>query len=276
MRQQPYSSESAAANQEQPMTFRTTALTVFAAKTPANNFILVNQTGKTIGNAAYTIETAKDGGYKVKTRFEYHLSAAANAGTQDEGAQPDVSGRAGGNGAALIEVQNTGEYKVDANGNFLSGFTQNVANQMMTSFTPNKKRDSVAINHMQGGVAGSPSDLPVPSPQFLVAPDFDPSVIQVLLTTAIQHPHPDSMYLLVVPGTSGRSGDNAVPIAIQLAPDSPTGTLDGKPVALKHYLLNYHTGHADLYTAADGNLMEAIMNPLDASYVRAKFELAKQ
>jgi hypothetical protein len=267
------------------MTFRTIALTLalaasatiaFAAKPPANNFNLVNQAGKTIGDATYTIEAAKDGGSKVKTRFEYHLSAAANIGTQDEGAQPDVSGRAGGNGAALIEGQDAGEYRVDANGNFLSGFTQNMANQMMTSFTPDKKRDSLAIGHIQGGVAGNPTDLPLPSPQFLLASDFDPSAIQVLLTTAIQHPHTNSMYLLIVPGANGRSGDDAVTVAIQLAPDSPTGTLDGKPIELKHYLMNYHSGHADLYAAPDGSLMEAMMNPLNVSYIRAKFELAKK
>ena len=266
------------------MTFRTAALAValaafattgFAAKTAGNNFVLVDSNGKTIGNASYTIDKGKDGGYKVKTRFEYHLSAAANSVADDASTRPSGSGPGGGNGAALVDVQETGEYKFDDTGNFLTGFTQNLANQMMTSFEPDKKRDSVTISHRQAGVAGASTNLPVPAPQFLLAPDFDPSAIQMLLTTAITHPHADSTYLLIVPGVGGRAVDNSLYVTLQVATDSPAGTLDGKPAALKHYLMNYHTGHADLYADADGNLMDAVMAPLNASYVRAKFELAK-
>lgn len=261
------------------MTFRTATITlvlatfsttVLAAKSDTNNFLLINNSGKTIGNASYTIDKTKDG-YKIKTRFDYHLPPPSTL--PDDDATADASHRGGG--AAVLEVQDTGEYKLDANGNLLSGFTQNMANQMMTSFQPDKKRDSIGIGHMQAGVAGTTTDLPVPSPQFLLAPDFDPSAIQMLLTTTINHPHPDFTYLLIVPGVGGRAPDNVVPVTVQLQTDTPSGTLDGKPIALKHYLMNFHTGHADLYTDADGNLMAAVIGPLEASYVRAKFSMGK-
>jgi hypothetical protein len=38
--------------------------------------------------------------------------------------------------------------------------------------------------------------------------------------------------------------------------------------------MKFHTGNANIYTDADGNLMEAQMAPIQAVYVRSKFALA--
>ncbi len=64
-------------------------------------------------------------------------------------------------------------------------------------------------------------------------------------------------------------------VILQLAPDTPAGTLDGKPVTLKHYLLGYHTGKpSDLYINDACELMQADITPLKISYIRAKFVLS--
>ena len=51
------------------------------------------------------------------------------------------------------------------------------------------------------------------------------------------------------------------------------GTLDGKPIDLKHYTLRFHAGDADVYTDTEGKLMEADMKQMSSKYVRVKFAL---
>ena len=55
--------------------------------------------------------------------------------------------------------------------------------------------------------------------------------------------------------------------------EDAAGTLEGKPLTLKHYRLNYQKAKAELYTDADGKLMEADMGTTSASYVRVKFAM---
>ena len=260
------------------MTFRSAVLSLalaciataaFAAD--ANSFLLVNATGKTIGKASYSIDKTKDG-FRVRSKFQYRLSAGEIQSNADSTADP--SGR--NPGSAVIDAQYSAEYKVSADGDFLSGFTQNVANQMMTSFSPSKKGDILTVGQIQGGVNGGSRDLPLPSPHFLLAPDYDPSALQLLLTIALTHPHADSTYALVVPaGANPRGRNSSLYVTLQPGLAVPAnGTLAGKPIVLKHYLMNYHQGHADLYADEDGNLMESQLGPLGANYVRAGFALA--
>ena len=85
---------------------------------------------------------------------------------------------------------------------------------------------------------------------------------------------PDGKYTLVIPG-SGRSLTSFIYVALKPAADA-SGTLDGKTVTLKHYQLQFYKGMGDLYTDPDGNLMQADIPTLSASYIRVKFSLAAQ
>jgi hypothetical protein len=261
------------------MNFRTSALALAVsciaaaahASSPSNDFILLGQSGKPVGKASYSIDKAKNG-FKVHARYSYHLNT-------DNMALPGTDPtQAGGGAARTIETQYTFEYAVDANGDFTSGYTRDSSTQTMISFQPDKARTNINISALQAGVQQGSRTLALPRPDFLVAPDFDPSALQALLTSAAAHPHPDNTYLLIIPTSPDRgfqSANDADYVILQPASDSPQGTLDGKPVTLKHYTLQYHVGQGDLYTDADGNLMEAILPPVHATYVRNKFALSK-
>jgi len=245
--------------------------TAFAAD--ANNFTLVNAAGKTVGKASYSIDKVKDG-VRVRCKFQYRITVHGSEQTSEQAGDPSAHS----SGIPVTEAQYSGEYKISAAGDFLSGFTQNSANQMLTSYQPGKKGDLLTIGQIQGGVNGGSRDLPLPAPHFLLAPNYDPSALQVLLTTALSQPHANSTYLLVVPAgpnVRGGGGDNALYVTLQPERSSAaSGTLAGKPLTLKHYLMNYHEGHADLYADADGTLMEADLGPLGVNYIRTGFTLA--
>ena len=235
-----------------------------AASAQANSFRLVNKSGRTIGKASYSIDKTKDG-YKVKARFEYRMGIAADTDTSDLSAAPSTS-------SSVTDNQFSSEYKVDANGDYLSGFTLNGSTQTLSYFTPSKTRDSIVIGQTQGGVGLGSKDLPMPLPSFLVAPDYDPSAMQVLLTGALAHPHSDHLYLLAVPSSGGRSLNNALYVTIA-DPTDATGTLDGKPFTLKRYALGWNKAKGALYADADGTLMQADIGTINISYIRAKFKL---
>jgi hypothetical protein len=230
----------------------------------ANAFSIVNPAGRIIGKSTYTIAKTKDG-YAVKSRFEYRTGVTVDV-------PKDPSGRDLTYGGAIAtDAQISAEYKVDPTGNFLSGFLQNGATQTITSLTPTKPRDTVIIGGMQGGVNLGSRSLTVPKPDFLLAADYDPSAMQVLLTAAIEHPHPDHIYLLVIPGV-GRSPNNILYITVA-DPTDATGTLDAKPLPLKHYALAWNKAKGDLYADDKGTLMLARIGTLRVDYVRNKFKL---
>jgi hypothetical protein len=240
---------------------------VFAASVSAqaNNFQLINSKGgRVVGKATYNIDKTKDG-YKVKSKFEYRIGLAAPSDNPD----PDKPSY---DGSSITDAQVTSEYKVDATGNYISGFTQNSANQTLTSFSPSKTRDVVIIGQTQGGTSLGSKSLPIPKPDFIVAPDYDPSAMQMLLTAALTHPHSDHLYLLAVPPSSAKGFNNALYITIA-DPTDATGTLDGKPIALKHYALGWNKAKGDLFADAGGSLMQANVGTIGVNYVRAKFAL---
>jgi len=235
-------------------------ISIPARAADANNFILIRG-GKTVGKASYAIDKTKDG-FRGKARFEYHMAAAISAGNTPalDSSQANM----------IVEAQYTSDYKVDANGNYLSGYTQNSTTQTLESYQPDKARTTVTIADSQAGVSQSKS-LAMANPNYTVVPDYDPSALQIFLTTATSHPHSDSKYTFIVPGNNRAA--TVVYVALQPAPDD-TGTLNGKPVALKHYQLQYFKGMGDLYTDADGNLMQAVIPTISASYIRVGFALA--
>jgi hypothetical protein len=110
---------------------------------------------------------------------------------------------------------------------------------------------------------------------YIFVPNYDPPALEVLLRTAIANPHPDGTYALLVPGVYGpnQAANQALFIVLEPLP-AAAGTLDGKPLDLRHYLMNFHDGsHAELYTSQSGDLMQADMTPLHAKYVREHFSL---
>lgn len=246
-----------------------TALLSFAALTvvasaQTNSFQLLNKSGRVIGKASYTTSKTKDGGLSIKAKFEYRTGVADATVSTDPN-------KMGNDGANITDNQLSAEYKVDANGNYLSGFMQNGATQTTTSFSPTKSRDGIDISAIQGGVNLGSRNLAMPKPDFLVAPDYDPSAMQVLLTTILTHPHEDHLYLIAVPGV-GRGASQ--PMYIKTAdPVDATGKLDGKDVKLKAYQVGWNKGRGFLYADEAGNLMQANIGSINVMYVRNKFVL---
>jgi hypothetical protein len=256
------------------------SLSLTASAATPNSFLLVSSTsGKTVGHASFSIDKTKIG-YKIHGRFEYHISQSLLPKAPDSTIPAPTAtsggGKRGGGGVApaIREGQFTEEYKIDANGSFLSGYTQNIDSQLLTAFEPNKTRTEVTIHQTQAGIIGLGREVPLPKPDFLFAPDFDPAPIQMLITTALTHPHSDSFYLLLDPIEAAvKPGDETFLVAIQPVPGTRNGTLDGKPITLHHLLMNYHTGRADLFIDDSGDLMEAQMGTLQIDYVRTNFAL---
>ena len=96
--------------------------------------------------------------------------------------------------------------------------------------------------------------------------------MQVLLTSALAHPHSDHLYLLVVPASGAMGANNALYVTIA-DPTDATGTLDGKPVALKRYALGWNKAKGAIYADAEGTLMLADVGTIKVKYVRAKFKV---
>jgi len=239
-----------------------TATAALAADT-TNNFVLLRD-GKPIGKAYYSID--KKNGYHGKAHFNYRLAAAVSL---DNSTSMDSS-----RGNMVTEGEFLYDYKTDDSGNFLTGYFQNGVTQTITSLQMDKARTTVTIGENQAGVSASKS-LTMPGADYGLLPDYDPSSVQVFLNAALAHPHADGKYTLIIPGLSGRGGTGYVYVAFKPEASDASGTLDGKPIALKHYQVQYLKGRADLYTDADGNLMEADMETgtLTANYVRVKFAL---
>jgi len=218
------------------LTFTLACMASAAFAAEKNNFMLLN-TGRPVGRASYTIDKGKDG-YRIRSTF------------------------------GVGESQTSADFKVDENGNFLSGYTQDAQTQAVSTFQVNKPRTSlmVTLTHSYNS-----QTLPLAKPDFLVLPNFDPGTLQVLLLTSLAHPHADSIYYLVIPGQDS-TNNNAVRID---STSVASGTLDGKPVSLKHYHMVYLKGTAELYADQDGTLMEADMDILHTNYVRANFVMSK-
>jgi len=259
-----------------PLRFLT--LAAILASVPAfaadNNSFAILSKGKQVGKASYTVDKVKEG-WRVRSRFEVHLTAGDQNGPSNDSALDESGGKRGGGSSGMIEAQVTAEYKTTPEGDFLGGYLSDQT-QTITSFTPDKSRTTVAVNLTQAGASSLPTMLPVPKPDFLLAPTFDPAGLQVLLTTAAAHPHEDKTYLLIVPGASNRQPPTLQYVALDPSHSEPAqGTLDGKPLTLKHYTLRFRSGDADLYTDDAGTLMQAELAKPAVTFTRAKFVLTK-
>ncbi|MFP5268596.1 MAG: hypothetical protein ACLGQU_14675 [Acidobacteriota bacterium] len=243
------------------------SLPAVASKNKANNFTLVDAgSGKNVGKASYSIQQSKKG-YKIDGRFEYSIVSTAPpaAGTQTK---PD------GNAGSTEQGQYDISYKLDSTGNFLSGSIQDQVAQKTYNWQPNKQRTTIEVSTIQAGSLGSPVIAKLPNPDFFMISDGDPSAIQILMTAAQTHPLPNSTYMLLIPEDTINPKNRFILVNIQ--PDADrTGTLDGKSVALKSFILRFHTGPtAEVYLDGAGNLMEADLPKLQLNYVRQNFTLS--
>ena len=244
------------------------SLPALAAKNKDNTFTLVDATsGKNVGKASYSIQQSKKG-YKIDGRFQYNITSTSTpaAGTQ-------TKGKGNSNASSNEQGQYDISYKVDSNGNFLSGSIQDQLAQKTYSWQPNKQRTTIEVSTIQAGSLGSPTTAPLPKPDFFMVTDGDPSAIQVLMTASQAHPSPNSVYLLLVPEDAINPKNKYILVSIQ--PDADrTGTLDGKSIALKSFILRFHTGPtAEVYLDGNGNLMEADLAKLQLNYIRKGFTL---
>jgi hypothetical protein len=249
-----------------PFAIVSIAASAFAAD--KNIFVLVSSAdGKTIGKASYSIEKAKDG-FKVHTQFQYRMSTALIPKRPDP---TPASGRPY-RPASMLEGQYAGEYKVDAQGNYITGYLQDASTTATISYTPDKARTEITVSEMSSGSVGDTHSMTSPSPNYIFLPAFDAGPVQLLLTSALAHPESKEPYMLLVP--SGAMGpDQLLLVSIAPATDTRTGTLDGKPVTLKHFILLFHAGRAEAFVDETGSLMEVQFAPIGVDYVRAKFVL---
>lgn len=259
------------------------------AASDQNSFTLVNN-GHTVGRASYTIDKVKEG-FRVRSKLDYHVhrndipELSKTAVTTDDVNTMDATagsghGRTGGaamNGASsMLDGQETFEYKVSPDGHFLGGYLQDGGSQTMTSFTPDKTGATLTIGRVQAGSSDLTNQLPMPSTDYLFAPDFDPAGIQMLFRIALEHPRADKKYMLFIPGYDLRDRPKFRYVAMDPAlADTAAGTLDGKPITLKHFPINFQTGRGDVYLDENGNLMEADITRIGTSYIRAKFTLTR-
>ncbi len=107
------------------------------------------------------------------------------------------------------------------------------------------------------------------NPRTVALANFDPSGIQVLLNLMHTNPPPNGKFWAFAP--MGRGAVVAADFAA--APDA-AAKFDGKPTTAKHSTLTLAGVTMDIYSTADGALLEANIPAQDVAYVRASFALA--
>lgn len=222
--------------------------TSVAAHAADKNAFLLNRWGKTAATTTYTVDTVKDG-VRVRSRVEY-------------------TGDGQGNTRAF-------EYAIGKDGRLNSATRHDTTtwSDTLTIFTPSKANDALTVSDMKGTERTAERTFPLPSPEStLVLPD-DPAIWEVLLKVIAAHPHANGIYMLTVPAYD-KIPDQVLPFQLSPAAES-TGTLDGKPIPLKHYTLTFHDGpKTEIYTDADGRLMCAQVGAPNATHIRKNFTLS--
>jgi hypothetical protein len=221
------------------------ASTAAHASTQNNTFDIFSGTTKT-ATGTFTLDMTKDG-IKVHSKVDY---------VADKLGQLDIS------------------YKVGADGIIDNSTIIDSGKKTMTYYTPSKANDQLSIAIMRNNQNLGERKIPMQAPDFVVAFSDDPSVWQTLVNVTATHPHSNTMYQLFVPGTSKEHPDRLEPYVLN-SPTAAKGTLNGAEVTLKHYSLRFNAGLSDIYTDADGNLMEADITPLDFHTTRSNFMLNK-
>lgn len=251
------------------MSVRSLALCLTFTALPAaaqNNFTITTH-GKPSGKASYAIEKTKDG-YHIKSRINYHLSAATIT-PPDETTAP-TRGRSSPAPGLAGDFQFVEDYKLDANSTYSGGFITNMVTLVNTSYALSKSRDKLFISQNQVGA----SSIPIPvniKPDLVLLPDYDPSAFQSLLLQTVAHPAPKDLYFVLIPGK--KLDDEPVPaLWLNDQPDAH-GTLDNKPLTLRHFILRLYKSQYDVFADETNTLMLASSTNLSAIYTRDGFVL---
>jgi hypothetical protein len=242
-------------------------LTLISLSAAAQNNFTITLHNKPSGKASYSIEKTKDG-LHVKSKVSYHLSASAL--TPDDAAVVPAKGRSPIAPGLAGDFQFVEDYKLDANGTYAGGFATNMVTLVNTSYSLNKSRDKLFVSQNQVGNASLtyPIDL---KPNFVILPDYDPSALQSLLSQTATHPAEKDLYLVVIPGK--RPGDDTLPALWMTDQPEAHGTLDGKPITLRHFIFRLYKSQYDVFADETNTLMLATSTALSAVYTRDGFVL---
>ena len=229
-----------------------------------NNFSITIH-GKPAGKASYSIDKTKDG-FHVKSKVSYRLTAAP-----DDATAVSARGRSGSAAPGVAkDFQFVGDYKLDANSSFAGGFVNNMVTLVSTSYSLSKSRDKLFISQTQVGGAGLPTIIDL-KPDFVLIPDYDPSIFQSLLLQTAAHPAPKDLYFAVMPGN--KPGEDAVPALWLTNQPDAHGTLNGNPITLRHFVLRLYKSEYDIFADDTNTLMLTTSTALSALYTREGFIL---
>lgn len=220
------------------------SLTALAAET--NSFDVFGRGNLKTATVAFTLDKPKDG-IRARALINY-VSAAAGTVVDD--------------------------YKITPDGIFLDG-TSTKRDAAQTTYAASKSHSTLIISVILDKQPLGRRDLKLQIPSYLVLLPDDPSVWQNLLDSAALHPHADNVYYFLVPTADARSKDRVEAFTLNSG-DDKTGTLDGKPVTLHHFVLKLKDNSAaNLYTDPTGRLMQVEAPTLGVKQIRTGFALDK-
>ncbi len=219
-----------------------------SASKKKENFTLVDSTsGKDAGEASYSIKQSSKGA-TLEGDFRFDI-------------------------ASKQQGQYNFSYKVDEAGNLQSASIQDVTGEKTLNFEPTRKRSEIETVTIIPGTTSMPVSTPLPKPDVFFACDGDPSAIQILMNAVQNHPHPDSLYLLMVPPGAFDPQNHFLYVKVQ--PDAGgKGAINGKAITLKSFTLYFQKSQGEAYVDETGSLMEANLPEFGLNYIRQNFSLS--
>jgi hypothetical protein len=199
--------------------------------------------GKNVGTTTYTLASSK-GVTKVSSRVDRHD----------------------------FPVPMTEEFRIGSDGLVLSGTVTRPNDKFTAFYNPDKQHTRMDVLPSKKGEPQPAVTWNLPRPDFLIGLMEDSATWQMLMDTVTAHPHADNVYPILNVGENNFTPDR-VEVGHLSAPDAAKGTLDGKPVELRHFLLTLPKGAVDIYVDADGRLMQAEVASYGYKHVRTHFTL---
>jgi len=170
-------------------------------------------------------------------------------------------------------VPMTEEFRIGPDGLVLSGFVTRTNDQFTATYNPDKQHTKIDVLPSKKGEPQSAVVWNLPRPDLLIGLMEDSATWQLLMDTVAAHPHADNVYPILNVGENNFTPDSVV-VGHLSAPQPAKGTLDGKPLDLRHYVLTLPKGPVDIYVDADGKLMQAEVGGYGYKHVRTNFTLA--
>jgi hypothetical protein len=199
--------------------------------------------GKNVGTTTYTLDRSK-GATKVSSRVDRHD----------------------------FPVPMTEEYRIGSDGLVSSGLVTRPNDKFIAIYNPDKRHTKIDVLPSKNGEPQPAVVWNLPRPDLLIGLMEDSATWQMLMDAVMAHPHADNVYPILNVGENNFTPDR-VEVGHLSAPDAGKGTLDGKPIELRHYVLTLPKGAVDIYVDADGRLMQAEVASYGYKHVRANFTL---